>query len=95
MPGNQESLTSAATDAIAPVPTGEEETEEDGPIWSATMTAGLLDDGYGYSSFAGGAGELSETEFELDGVTYTIKSVVAWGWMYIAVDTGTADGLQA
>ena len=84
--GNEESLTSAATDAIAPVPTGEEETEEDGPIWSATMTAGLLDDGYGYSSFAGGAGELSETEFELDGVTYTIKAVVAWGWMYIAVD---------
>ena len=84
--GNPESLTSAATAAVALVPTSEEETEEDGPIWSATMTAGLLNDGYGYSSFAGGAGELSETEFELDGVTYTIKAVVAWGWMYIAVD---------
>ena len=85
--GNPETLTSTATDAIAPVPTGEEESEDDNPIWSATMTAGLLQDGYGYSSFAGGAGELSETKFELDGVTYTIKSVVAWGWMYIAVDT--------
>ena len=84
--GHQETRTSAATAAIVPVPDSESETEEDGSVWSATMTAGLLYDGYGYSSFAGGAGELSETAFDLDGVTYTIKTVVAWGWLYITVD---------
>ena len=78
--GHQETRTSAATAAIVPAPDSEPETEEeDGSIWSATMTAGLLYDGYGYSSFAGGAGELSDTAFDLDGVTYTIKTVVAWG----------------
>ena len=85
--GHQETRTSAATAAIVPALDSESETEEkDGPVWSATMTAGLLYDGYGYSSFAGGAGELSDTAFDLDGVTYTIKTVVAWGWMYIMLD---------
>ena len=85
--GHQETRTSAATAAIVPAPDSEPETEEeDGSVWSATMTAGLLYDGYGYSSFAGGGGELSDTAFDLDGVTYTIKTVVAWGWMYIMVD---------
>ena len=84
--GHQETRTSAATAATVPAPDSESETEEDDSIWSATMTAGLLYDGYGYSSFAGGAGELSDTAFDLDGVTYTIKTVVAWGWLYIMVD---------
>ena len=26
------------------------------------------------------------TSFGLDGVTYTVKMIEAWGWMYIAVD---------
>ena len=84
--GHQETSISAATAAIVPAPDSESETEEDGSIWSATMTAGLRYDGYGYSSYAGGAGELSDTAFDLDGVTYTITTVVAWGWMYITVD---------
>ena len=54
------------------------------PIWSATMTTGTLSDGYGYNY--GGAGELSETSFEIDGINYTIKKVVALDWMYICVD---------
>ena len=65
------------------------------------MTAGALIDGYGYSSYAGGGGELSETSFDLDGVTYTIQMIVAWGWMYITVDrelptdlTFAVDGVQ-
>ena len=85
--GHQETRTSAATAATVPALDSESETEEeDGSVWSATMTAGLRYDGYGYSSYAGGAGELSDTAFDLDGVTYTIKTVVAWGWMYIMVD---------
>ena len=85
--GHQETRASAATAATVPALDSESETEEeDDSVWSATMTAGLLYDGYGYSSFAGGAGELSDTAFDLDGVTYTIKTVVAWGWMYIMVD---------
>ena len=72
--GNRENLTSTSTDSVLPVP----------PIWSATMTPGTLPDGYGYSH--GGPGELSETSFELDGVTYTIEKVVALDWMYIYVD---------
>ena len=85
--GHQETRTSAATAATVPALDSESKTEEeDGSVWSATMTAGLRYDGYGYSSYAGGAGELSDTAFDLDGVTYTIKTVVAWGWMYIMVD---------
>ena len=95
--GHQETRASAATAAIVPAPDSEsetkDETEEDVSIWSATMTAGLLYDGYGYSSYAGGAGELSDTAFDLDGVTYTIETAVAWGWMYITVDRELPTGL--
>ena len=91
--GHEEMLTSAATAASVPAPDSESETEDDDPIWSATMTAGVLQDGYGYSSYAGGAGDFSETAFDLDGVTYTIKTVVAWGWMYITVDKELPTGL--
>ena len=83
--GNPESLTSAPTDAIAPVPISEEETEDDSPIWSATLKAGLVSYGYGYSASTG-AGELSPTSFDLDGVTYTVNLIEAWGWMYIGMD---------
>ena len=72
--GNHETLTSTSTDPVLPAP----------PIWSATLTPATLSDGYGYSY--GGPGELTETSFELDGVTHTIEKVVALGWMYIHVD---------
>ena len=72
--GNHETLTSTSTDPVLPVP----------PIWSATVTPGTLSDGYGYNF--GGPGELTETSFELDGVTYTIEKVLALGWMYIYMD---------
>ena len=92
--GHQETRTGAATAATVPAPDSASETEEeDGSVWSATMTAGLLYDGYGYSSFAGAAGELSDAAFDLDGVTYTIKTVVAWGWIYIMVDRELPTGL--
>ena len=72
--GNLETLTSTSIDPVLPMP----------PIWSATLTPATLSDGYGYSY--GGPGELSETSFELDGVTHTIEKVVALGWMYIYVE---------
>ena len=79
--GNHETLTSTSTGPVLPAP----------PIWSATVTPGTLSDGYGYNH--GGPGELTETSFELDGVTYTIEKVVAQGWMYIYVDGTLTTGL--
>ena len=72
--GNHETLASTSTGPVLPLP----------PIWSATMTPEALSDGNGYSH--GGPGELTETSFGLDGVTYTIEKVAALGWMYIYVD---------
>ena len=87
--GNEETLTSTLTETVdfaVQHRTDNSPGTESSPIWSATMTAGLLYDGYGYSSYSGGAGQLSDTAFDLDGVAYTIKAVVAWGWMYIMSD---------
>ena len=76
-----ETLTSTSTGPVLPVP----------PIWTATLTPATLSDGYGYNN--GGPGELTETSFELDGVTYTIEKVVTLGWMYIYVDGALMSGL--
>ena len=84
--GNDETLTSAATDAVA----GNEEslTSEDVAAWSATMTVEWVYQGYGYySTDTKKAGSLSPASFEVDGTTYTVKMVETQGWwMYIGVD---------
>ena len=84
--GNDETLTSAATDAVA----GNEEpvAREDVAAWSATMTVEWVYQGYGYySTDAKKAGSLSPASFEVDGTTYTVKMVETQGWwMYIGVD---------
>ena len=51
---NEETLTSEATAAVEPMPVS----EEGAAIWSATMTVGPDNYGYGYSAFSG-VGELS------------------------------------
>ena len=83
--GNDETLTSAATEAVA----GNEEpvAREDVAAWSATMTVEWVYQGYGYySTDAKKAGSLSPASFEVDGSTYTVKMVETQGWMYIGVD---------
>ena len=84
--GNDETLTSAATEAVA----GNEEpvAREDVAAWSATMTVEWVYRGYGYySTDAKKAGSLSPASFEVDGTTYTVKMVETQGWwMYIGVD---------
>ena len=84
--GNDETLTSAATDAVA----GNKEpvAREDVAAWSATMTVEWVYRGYGYySTDAKKAGSLSPASFEVDGTTYTVKMVETQGWwMYIGVD---------
>ena len=84
--GNDETLTSAATEAVA----GNEEpvAREDVAAWSATMTVEWVYQGYGYySTDAKKAGSLSPASFKVDGTTYTVKMVETQGWwMYIGVD---------
>ena len=84
--GNDETLTSAATEAVA----GNEEplTSEDAAAWSATMTVEWVYQGYGYySTDTKKAGSLSPASFEVDGTTYTVKMVETQGWwMYIGLD---------
>ena len=84
--GNDETLTSAATEAVA----GNEEpvAREDVAAWSATMTVEWVYRGYGYySTDTKKAGSLSPASFEVDGTTYTVKMVETQGWwMYIGVD---------
>ena len=91
--GNEETLTSAATDAV----TGNEESavadeepvaREDAAAWSATMTVEWVYQGYGYySTDTKKAGSLSPASFEVDGTTYTVKMVETQGWWtYIGVD---------
>ena len=71
--GNPESLTSTAT---APVATAADETEPPGPIWSATLTVGLVGDNYGYQSFLNPqVGSLIPNSFILDDVTYTVGHI--------------------
>ena len=83
--GNEETLTSAATEAVA----GNEEpvAREDSAAWSATMTVEWVYQGYGYySTDTKKAGALSPASFNVDGTTYTVKMVETRGWMYIGVD---------
>ena len=86
--GNPESLTSDATEAVAPTPNSEEETGDDGPIWSATLITGARTVGYGYDSVFNDppVGSLSPATFELDGVAYTVNVIEAAHWMYIGLD---------
>ena len=84
--GNDETLTSAATEAVA----GNEEpvAREDVGVWSAIMTVEWVYQGYGYySTDTKKAGSLSPASFEVDGTTYTVKMIETQGWwMYIGVD---------
>ena len=84
--GNDETLTSAATEAVA----GNEEpvAREDVAAWSATMTVEWVYQGYGYySTDTKKAGSLTPASFEVDGTTYTVKMVETQGWWtYIGVD---------
>ena len=92
--GNDETLTSAATDAVAgneeSAVAGNEEplTSEDAAAWSATMTVEWVYQGYGYySTDTKKTGSLSPASFEVDGTTYTVKMVETQGWwMYIGLD---------
>ena len=86
--GNQESLTSDATEAVAPTPNSEEETGDDGPIWSATLVTGARTVGYGYDSVFNDppVGSLSPATFEIDRVAYTVTMIEAAHWMYIGLD---------
>ena len=91
---NEETLTSAATDAV----TGNEESavagneepvaSEDATAWSATMTVEWVYQGYGYySTDTKKAGSLTPASFEVDGTTYTVKMVETQGWWtYIGTD---------
>ncbi len=76
--GNEETLTSAATEASL--------SSEHVVAWSAIMTAERVDQGYGYSTYARKAGSLSPASFNVDGTTYAVNMVETWGWMYIGVD---------
>ena len=84
--GNDETLTSAATDPVA----GNEEsmTSKDAAAWSATMTVEWVYQGYGYySTDTKKAGSLTPASFKVDGTTYTVKMVETQGWWtYIGVD---------
>ena len=73
--GNLETRTSEKTDLVLSA-----------LVWSATMQVAALYAGNGYNSLSGVEGELSETSFNLDSVTYTITTISAGGWMYINVD---------
>ena len=86
--GNEESLTSDATEAVAPTPNSEEETGDDGPIWSATLITGARTVGYGYDSVFNDppVGSLSPASFEIDSVAYTVTVIEAAHWMYIGLD---------
>ena len=86
--GNDETLTSDATEAVMPAPNSEEETGDEEPIWSSTLTAGDLGSGYGYDSafYDPPAGSLSSASFEIDGVAYTVNMIAAADWMYIGLD---------
>ena len=76
--GNEETLTSAATGASLG--------SEDVVAWSAIMTVEMVDQGYGYSSYARKAGLLFPASFNVDGTTYTVNMIETFGWMYIGVD---------
>ena len=84
--GNDETLTSAATEAVA----GNEEplTSEDVAVWSAIMTVEWVYQGYGYySTDTKKAGSLSPASFEVYVVPSTVKMVETQGWwMYIGLD---------
>ena len=84
--GNDETLTSSATEAVA----GNEEsiTSKDVADWSATMTVEWVYQGYGYySTDTKKAGSLSPASFNVDGTTYTVKMVETQGWWtYIGLD---------
>ena len=70
---NPESLTSAATAAVA---LAGDETEYSCPIVSATLTVGRIGENYGYQSFLNPrAGSLIPDSFVLDDVTYTVGSI--------------------
>ena len=91
--GNDETLTSAATEAVAgneesAAPDEEPVAREDAAVWSATMTVEWVYQGYGYySTDTKKAGALSPASFEADGTTYTVKMVETQGWWtYIGVD---------
>ena len=78
--GNDETLTSAPTGEVAARTSA-------GSIWSATMTAAELLQGYGYSNTNGTPdGSLTSPSFEIDGVTYTVRLIEASGWLYIGLD---------
>ena len=82
--GHGETLTSAATGAVAARPNS---LATGAPtLWSAIMTVERVYQGYGYSTYARTAGSLFPASFKVDGTTYTVKMVETWGWMYIGVD---------
>ena len=88
--GNEESLTSPATAAVAAASSGEEDTQdgtEEVLVWSAEMTVEWVYRGYGYYSTASKkAGSLSPASFEVDDATYTLTMIETAGWMYIGLD---------
>ena len=86
--GNEETLTSEATAAVTSAQGGEQGAKEYAPVWSATMTAGWVYQGYGYySTDTKQAGSLTPDSFEVDGTAYTVTMFETNGfWMYIGLD---------
>ena len=85
---NTEELTSTPTAAVsAAIEPVTIEEDDDGLVWSATMTAALLLIDHGYSGLSGSqGGALTTASFEIDGVTYSVGLIGAAGWMYIGFD---------
>ena len=91
---NVETLTSVATAVVTAAPSDGADTEEEGPIWSATLTAGTLSFGHGYDAVFKDppVGELSSTSFEIDGETYTVNQIAAGWYLYIGLDKELPSG---
>ena len=77
---NQEPLTSAPTAAVTAA-------ADDSSIWSATLTVGSSGSFYGYWE-AEGMGDLTPDEFNLEGKTYTVLTLMrpTDQWFIFALD---------
>ena len=87
--GNEESLTSDATETIVAA-----DSSGDGDLWSATLTVGAME-GFshlGYGRFHG-VGTLSPGTFSLDGTEYEVRALAHdAGTLYFGLDKALAAG---
>ena len=85
---HQETLTSKPTAAVEAAAE-----EESPPAWSAELTVGRTGDFYGYWQ-AQGLGELAPHEFNLEGETYKVLTLMKWSddWFIFALDQALPGG---